>query len=160
LDASVALSWFVDISVSPYAVQVRDQIRAGKRGVAPHLWLLEFVNGLLVAERRKIISATVTDESIAEMQRLRLVGIEVETEPPLVEKVLALARTFQLTAYDGLIWSWLCGRAAISDAWHSYAGGCQKSGGIAPEMSLRAAPAWHHCAGQRFCTGSHRGMKK
>jgi predicted nucleic acid-binding protein len=100
LDASVALSWFIDIPVDSYAVQVRDQIRAGKRGIAPQLWLLEFANGILVAERRKIVNATVADESIDEMQRLRLASIEVEAGSLLVEKVLALARTLQLTAYD------------------------------------------------------------
>jgi predicted nucleic acid-binding protein len=100
LDASVALSWFIDIPVNSYAAQVRDQIRAGKLGVAPQLWLLEFANGVLVAERRKIVNATVADESIDEMQRLRLASIEVEAGSLLVEKVLALARTFQLTAYD------------------------------------------------------------
>ena len=100
LDASVALSWFIDIPADPYAVQVRDQIRAGKRGVTPQLWLLEFANGVLVAERRKIVNATAADESIDEMQRLRLASIEVEAGSLLVEKVLALARTFQLTAYD------------------------------------------------------------
>ena len=100
LDASVALSWFIDHPVDPYAVQVRDQIRGGSRGIVPQLWLLEFANGVLVAERRKIVDVTVADESMAEMERLRLAGIEVEAESSLIGEVLTVARTFQLTVYD------------------------------------------------------------
>lgn len=100
LDASVALSWFVDHPVDPYAVRVRDQIRGGSRGIVPQLWLLEFANGVLVAERRKIVDTIVADENIAEMERLRFAGIEVEPGPPPVSDVLSLARTFKLTAND------------------------------------------------------------
>ena len=100
LDASVALSWFVDHPVHPYAVQVRDRIRAGMRALVPCLWELEFANGLLIAERRKIILAAVADEGMAEVQRLRNTGIEMEVGSLTIREVLALARSHQLTAYD------------------------------------------------------------
>lgn len=53
-----------------------------------------------MAERRKIIDATIGDESIAEMARLQGVGIEIDAGAPPVSEVLALSRTYQLTVYD------------------------------------------------------------
>jgi predicted nucleic acid-binding protein len=102
LDASVALSWFVDSPVDPYAAQVRDHMRGGLQGIVPQLWEVEFANGVLVAERRKIVDATVADESIAKMERLKFASIEVEAGPPPIGDVLTLARTVQLTAYDAV----------------------------------------------------------
>ncbi len=102
LDASVALSWFIDQPVDPYAVQVRDSMRGGLGAIVPQLWQVEFANGVLVAERRKIVDAAEADQSIAEMEGLKLAGIEVEAGPPPIGDVLTMARTFQLTAYDAV----------------------------------------------------------
>ena len=68
----------------------------------PLLWQFEFANGVLVAERRRIVNAVEADESIAEMERLRLAGIEMEAGLPSIGDVLTLARTYQLTAYDAV----------------------------------------------------------
>jgi len=100
LDASVALSWFIDIPVHPYAERVRDELRAGGRGIAPVLWELEFTNGVLMAERRRIIDAAVADESIVKMERLKLSAIELSTALASTGDVLKVARRFHLTAYD------------------------------------------------------------
>jgi predicted nucleic acid-binding protein len=102
LDASVALSWFVDFRVAPYAAQVRDHMRAGWQAIAPQLWEVEFTNGVLVAERRKIVDAALADESIAKMERLKFASIEVEAGSPPIGDVLTLARTVQLSAYDAV----------------------------------------------------------
>jgi predicted nucleic acid-binding protein len=100
LDASVALSWFVDVPVDTYAGEVRDRIKRGMRGIVPQLWQLEFANGLLVAERRKLLDAVTADGAIIDVERLKISHVAVETEPPLMGELLKIARLCQLTAYD------------------------------------------------------------
>ena len=100
LDASVALSWFIDMPVEPYAAQMRDRVRRGDRAVVPPLWVLEFANGVLMAERRRIIDATIGDETLAEMERLRRAGVEMDSAAPPIRDVLEVSRNYQLTVYD------------------------------------------------------------
>ncbi len=100
LDASVALAWFIDHPVDAYAVEVRDKIRRGDRAVVPALWETEFANGVLMAERRKLMNVSEGDECVVEMDRLRLTSIEADSGFRSVQEVLAVARTFQLTVYD------------------------------------------------------------
>ena len=100
LDASVALSWFIDMPVEPYAAQVRDRVRRGDRALVPPLWELEFANGVLMAERRRIIDATIGDETLAEMERLRRAGVEMDSAAPPIRDVLEVSRNYQLTVYD------------------------------------------------------------
>jgi len=64
------------------------------------LWELEFANGVLMAERRKIIDATIGDESLAEMERLRRAGVEMDSAAPPIRDVLEVSRNYQLTVYD------------------------------------------------------------
>jgi predicted nucleic acid-binding protein len=99
LDASVALSWFVDVPVDAYASRTREFMREGHLAVVPQLWLMEFANGLRVAERRQIISHEAIEESAGEAERLRGAGIEVDAATLTIPGILALARLYQLTAY-------------------------------------------------------------
>lgn len=100
LDASVALAWFIDHPVAPYAVEIKEEFERGSSGVVPFLWELEFANGILVAERRKIVNRHEAEEALAKMERLRAAGVEMDSGIALVRDIVALAREFQLTAYD------------------------------------------------------------
>ena len=101
LDASVAVSWFVDVPVHPYAAEVRHQLAAGKaRGVSPPLWTLEFGNGILVAERRKLLSPIQADECIEKMNHLLRSNVELDTIDPAIDDLLPISRKYQLTVYD------------------------------------------------------------
>jgi predicted nucleic acid-binding protein len=100
LDASVALAWFIDRPVDAYAVQIRETIQRGDRAIVPALWETEFANGVLMAERRKLMTDLEGDECMAEMDQLRLTSIEADFEFRSAREVLALARAFQLTVYD------------------------------------------------------------
>ena len=51
LDASVALAWVLDNPAPVYALEVRQGMLTGKRGLVPALWHLEIANGLAMAER-------------------------------------------------------------------------------------------------------------
>jgi predicted nucleic acid-binding protein len=100
LDASVALAWFIDHPVHPYAVQIREKVTRGAKAVVPMLWEMEFANGVLMAERRKLMTDVEGDECMSEMERMRATSIEVDYGFGNVRDVVSLSRKFQLTIYD------------------------------------------------------------
>jgi predicted nucleic acid-binding protein len=100
LDASIALAWFIDRPVDAYAVEVREKIRRGDRALVPSLWEMEFANGLLMAERRKLVSFLEVDQCMVELDQLRLTSIEADPGFRSTREVLTAARAFQLTVYD------------------------------------------------------------
>ncbi len=102
LDASVALAWFIDRPVDAYAISVRRRLAEGWTAVAPSLWLLEVVNGLVVAERRKLLAAGEVDQAGAYLQRLVPSKILIDATFPALGDALTSARQFGLTAYDTL----------------------------------------------------------
>jgi predicted nucleic acid-binding protein len=100
LDASVALAWFIDRPIHAYAIQVRERIASGESSIVPGLWETEFANGVLMAERRKLMTEVESAECMTEMQQLRASRIELDSGFRDVRDVLSLARTFRLTLYD------------------------------------------------------------
>ncbi|HLZ51757.1 MAG TPA: type II toxin-antitoxin system VapC family toxin [Candidatus Acidoferrum sp.] len=102
LDASVALAWVLDIPIPVYALEVRQQILAGKRGLVPALWHLEIANGLAMAERRGDLSAA--DAETALDQIMITAASRLDTDASLVpaRDALGNARSFQLTSYDAV----------------------------------------------------------
>ncbi len=100
LDASVALAWLVDNPVSPYAVHVREMSNAGARGFIPALWCLEIVDGLVVATRRKDLSAEDAEKGLGYIEQLLAYSIEPDAHPVSVRHVFSIARTHQLSAHD------------------------------------------------------------
>ena len=100
LDASVALAWFIDRPVDAYGVEVREKIQRGDRAVVPQLWETEFANGVLMAERRKLMTSSEGDQCMVEMEQLRLTSIEADSGFRRIRDVLNVARALQLTVYD------------------------------------------------------------
>jgi predicted nucleic acid-binding protein len=101
LDASIALAWFLDNPVSPYALRVKQALVDGARAVVPALWHLEMANGLVVAERRRILA---TAEGTRCLQYIEQLTSQIETNNDLVpaRQALTTARSFQLSAYDAV----------------------------------------------------------
>ena len=68
-------------------------------GIVPVLWHAEVVNGLVVAERRKVISPAEGADFLSKLSRL---PIETDAVPVDARReiVMALAREYSLTAYD------------------------------------------------------------
>lgn len=102
LDASVALAWLVDKPVSPYAIHVQKMLDAGTRGIVPALWQLEMVNGLVVATRRKDLSAEDADEGLGLIEQLLASSIEPDVDAVSVRRLFHTARAHQLSAYDAV----------------------------------------------------------
>ena len=101
LDASVALAWFLDNPVAPMAVRVKQALLGGAGAVVPALWHLEMANGLVVAERRRILTAADVIHGLMQVEQL---AAQITTQSDLVSarQALTTARTFQLSAYDAV----------------------------------------------------------
>lgn len=98
LDASLALRWFLeDEADRNYSLAILSSL-ASKRAVVPSLWCYEVGNGLLMAHRRKRISA---DQMDAFLTRLRALPIDSASESPAdILELPALALLHGLTSYD------------------------------------------------------------
>ncbi|MGA9885294.1 MAG: type II toxin-antitoxin system VapC family toxin [Candidatus Acidiferrales bacterium] len=98
LDASLALQWFLDDETNrEYSVAILASL-SEKRAMVPVLWFYEVGNGLVMAHRRKRISA---DQIDGFLTRLQALPIDAAQEVPLDLLALpALARSHNLTNYD------------------------------------------------------------
>ncbi len=100
LDASVALAWVLDNPVPVYALEVRQGMLAGKRGLVPALWHLDIANGLAMAERRGDLSGADVEDALDQILATAASKLDTDTNLVSARDALANARTFQLTAYD------------------------------------------------------------
>ena len=99
LDASVALRWFLDHPVPAYANRVKQFFFKGIRAVVPALWHLEMSNGLVVAERRSILTAADVDQAVIDIEQLVAQAVDIDSDVVPARQALATARAFQLSAY-------------------------------------------------------------
>ena len=100
LDASVALRWFLDKTVHPYAARVKQLLLGGARARVPALWHLEMANAFVVAERRKVLGAGDIDHALQSLEQLISVAIDTDSTVVPIRRIWASARTLQLSAYD------------------------------------------------------------
>lgn len=102
LDASVALGWFVDQPAPALAVRVRRSLAGGARALVPFFWHLELANGLLVAERRKLIGSEDTDRCVAELEYLLLSVIQTRPDVVSIRNAIATSRSCRIPPYDAV----------------------------------------------------------
>lgn len=100
LDASVALSWFVDHPVAADAERVRGLLSKGLIALIPAIWELEMINGFVKAERRQTLPKDEIDRAFLEMTGLRRTSIQLDSGLVSLQDTLAIARAHQLTSYD------------------------------------------------------------
>jgi predicted nucleic acid-binding protein len=100
LDASVALSWFVDDPMATEAEHARQLLSKGWSAVVPRIWQLEMMNGFVKAERRGNLPGAKVDECFAEMQRLEQWSVHPDSGIASLAETLRCSRTLQLTSYD------------------------------------------------------------
>lgn len=101
LDASVALSWLFEREKAADA-ELADRALgaiATTRVLVPTLWHTEVANGLLVGERRRVVSEAQVIDYLVKLSRL---AIATDDASPAGRRdaVIALAREHGLTAYD------------------------------------------------------------
>lgn len=102
LDASVALSWILDNPVPAIAIRVQQALIAKSRAVIPALWHLEIANALVVAERRKLLTASDGNAALLQLENLSAQALEVESEVEFMRHAWETARAYDLSAYDSV----------------------------------------------------------
>ena len=102
LDASVALRWFLDNPMPPFANRVKQHLLKGARAVVPALWHLEMSNGLAVAQRRAILTAADVDQAVIDLEQFVAQAVDTESNVVSARQSLGTARAFQLSAYDAV----------------------------------------------------------
>lgn len=99
VDASVTMAWCFENQADDYT---RSALRALSRGraAAPHLWLLEVANSLVVTERRERFLPGDSDEFLLMIATLPIDIDTVAAGTMWLREVLSLARANALTTYD------------------------------------------------------------
>jgi predicted nucleic acid-binding protein len=100
LDASIALAWFIDRPIAPYAERVRQLLRTGDHAVVPLVWRLEVANGLVVAERRGLRTPSDIELALRNFETVLTQSVEDSPHQIPMRRVVATAGQFGLTAYD------------------------------------------------------------
>ena len=98
LDGSVALAWFFEDELDPYAERVEDSL-ARATVVVPSLWFLEMANALLVGERRKRTTGAKVTQFVGLLSALPVVA-DGQMDARAFGDVMPLARAHRLSAYD------------------------------------------------------------
>lgn len=98
LDASLTLTWALPDEASKYSDSLLKQVVSGK-ALVPDLWSHEVANGLLMAQRRKRLTAAQRALFIEELLRLPIEVVQA-TARTVLESQAALADRYALTAYD------------------------------------------------------------
>ncbi|MGO9096198.1 MAG: type II toxin-antitoxin system VapC family toxin [Bryobacteraceae bacterium] len=100
LDTSVALAWCFEDEQSAQADRILDLL-ASATAMAPALWPIEVGNALLVAERRRRITAAGVSSSLRLLGSLR---IRIDDAGPSLnsEDLVVLARSQNLSVYDAV----------------------------------------------------------
>lgn len=103
LDASVALSWFLDHPAPDLAVRIRESLlNKASETIVPSFWHLEVANVLVVAERRGLMTPRDVDASLTDLEALLVSAIESRLEPTPVRGATESARRYELTPYDAV----------------------------------------------------------
>ena len=98
LDASVALAWCFDDERTQPVIDLL--YRVGQTGaLAPLLWPLEALNGLLMAERRRRVDAN-QRQRLAGFLRALPVTLDTETADQAWTATIRIAERLRLNVYD------------------------------------------------------------
>jgi predicted nucleic acid-binding protein len=100
LDPSVALAWFIDRPIDPYAEHIRQHLRGEWTATAPLLWQTEVANILVTAERRKVLTQEQVAEASAALQQLTPMRLRFDASVLTLAELTKSAREHGLTAYD------------------------------------------------------------
>jgi predicted nucleic acid-binding protein len=98
LDNSVALSWCFEDEQTPSVMALLDRV-VETGAMAPLLWPLEALNGLLVAERRRRLTAAQRAELTGLLRALPIM-LDNDTAEKSWEDTVRLAERFTLSVYD------------------------------------------------------------
>lgn len=99
IDASVGFAWVHPHQATTETDKLLDSLGRGTLVIVPSLWSLEVANALLVAVRRKKMTA---QERTSALEYLRCLNITIDSEGSALafSTLSALAETYDLSIYD------------------------------------------------------------
>ena len=95
-DNSVVLAWFVNSQSTAYSEKILRRV-AREQVHVPVVWSLEFCNALRQLERRRKLKSNTTTAILDAVDAL---GLQSDPSPPSQQRLLDLARQYDLSAYD------------------------------------------------------------
>ena len=99
LDNSVSAAWCFSDETNSYTEGVFQSVAKDGGAVAPALWPVELANALVVAERRKRITAAQREAFLKNLD-----GLDITIQPLVADEVfhqgISLAITHRLSVYD------------------------------------------------------------
>jgi predicted nucleic acid-binding protein len=98
VDASVVLAWCFPDENNDYADRILDLLEETP-AVVPSLWFVEVANALLVGERRNRLNPAEATRFLSLLRSL-MVEADTQTSARALTDTLALARAWNLSAYD------------------------------------------------------------
>jgi predicted nucleic acid-binding protein len=101
LDASMALAWIFERQNKKENLCSQKTLIAmtDSETIVPTLWHIEITNALLVGERRKVITEAQVIDYLNRLSKLPILTDETVISNRR-EMIMALAREYELTAYD------------------------------------------------------------
>ena len=97
VDNSIVVAWFVKSQANAYTWSILERAAEGEATHVPLLWRQEFVNAMVVLERRRRIVQSDAARAYADLSDMNL---RIDRELVDLAKVAELARRFNLSAYD------------------------------------------------------------
>ncbi len=98
LDVSVTMAWCFKDEASPQTWAILERLQ-DEGAVVPPLWASEAANVLLLAERRKRITAAQVSAFVDQLLRLPI-RVAEQTIERTFREICSLGRSARLTAYD------------------------------------------------------------
>jgi predicted nucleic acid-binding protein len=99
VDASVGFSWVYPNQASVETDKLLELVESGSVIVVPSLWFLEVANGLLAAQRRKLLIAAERRKALERLSALTF-SVDEEGSRAAFQKTSHLAEKHGLSVYD------------------------------------------------------------
>jgi predicted nucleic acid-binding protein len=99
VDASVGFAWVYPSQASDVTDQLLSRVESGDVIVVPSLWLLDVANGLLAAQRRKLLTSTERKKALATLAVLPIMVDEASSLAAFLD-TSELAVKHALSVYD------------------------------------------------------------
>ena len=99
VDASVGLAWVYQGQATPETDQLLNDVAAGATVIVPALWYLEMANVLLIAQRRRRLTAVQRKAALEKLTAMQFT-VDEEGTHHAFGKISELAEKHGLTIYD------------------------------------------------------------
>lgn len=96
-DNSVIVAWFVKSQANTYTSGILERAAGGEAIHLPLLWRQEFVNAMVMLERRHLLKAADAAQAFAALTDMNII---IDRELVELDVLAKIARRYALSAYD------------------------------------------------------------